>query len=102
MVSSSASEVNGESPTRFQYHERAGLVWGDYYGDTVEEGHFVGDRVEDRVNLAFGHVTTSGTTTTGTALVTISTDDQGRLRLTEDFTIDGTSHISVCIENENG
>lgn len=66
MISSTASAVDEARPTVFRYHETSGLVWGDYAGDTVRLGHFVGSRAGDQVRISFGHVVaTTGSIVTG-------------------------------------
>ncbi|GAB3040332.1 hypothetical protein GCM10027052_21700 [Parafrigoribacterium mesophilum] len=44
MESSTNSIVDATSASHFRYFERDGVVWGDYDGDTVTFGHFVGAR----------------------------------------------------------
>jgi hypothetical protein len=98
MVSSTASRVDPEAPTRFRYHESVGIVWGDYLGDTVSEGRFVGTRDGDRITVSFVHAAvTDGGRTSGTATSRIEEGEAG-LRLVEDFEVDGVQHVSVCAE----
>lgn len=98
MESSTASAVDPESPSRFRYREEDGLIWGHYTGDTVSAGRFVGRRVGDLLDISFAHVLLIGKeVVTGSSTSKISTDAEG-LRLTEDFVIDGTAHVSVCVE----
>lgn len=101
LVSSTASDVDPQSPTRFEYHEADGLVWGDYAGDTVSSGHFVGVRTAaDRLEVTFAHTLTAGGAVTGSSASRIEPDEEhpGALRLIEEFEVDGTQHRSVCIE----
>jgi hypothetical protein len=99
MESSTASIVDPGSPSRFHYHEQDGLVWGDYAGDTVTIGHFVGSRVGDVLSVTFAHViAATGAVVTGASDSTVKTADDGRLRLVEAFRIDGIDHVSICIE----
>lgn len=100
MLSSTASVVDPVSPTVFSYREdEGGLVWGDYDGDTVTAGRFVGERAGEVVEIAFAHVTTAGALVRGSATSRISRGDDGALLLTEDFTTpDGAAHVSVCRE----
>lgn len=100
MVSSTASRVDPVAPTVFAYREDdGGLVWGEYDGDTVEVGRFVGQRRGDLLEISFVHATRDGEVTRGDATSRISVDDGGRLVLTEDFTTpDGQEHVSVCVE----
>lgn len=98
MVSSTASRVDPQAPTRFRYHEAAGVVWGDYVGDTVSEGRFVGTRDGDRLVVMFVHaLVADGNRVTGAAESRIEPGDDG-LRLVEDFEIDGVPQVSVCAE----
>jgi hypothetical protein len=99
MESSTASSVDPVAPTRFFYSERDGVVWGNYLGDTVTEGRFVGTREADRLTVSFAHaLAAGGNVVTGTSVSLIETDADGRLRLVENFEIEGVDHVSVCIE----
>lgn len=98
MVSSTASRVDPAAPTRFRYHESAGVIWGDYVGDTVSEGRFVGTRDGDAVTVSFVHaLAAGGGTVSGVAVSRIESGESG-LRLVEDFEVDGTPQVSVCAE----
>jgi hypothetical protein len=99
MESSTASRVDPVAPTRFFYSERDGVVWGNYLGDTVTEGRFVGTREADRLTVSFAHaLAADGNVVSGTSVSLIETDADGRLRLIENFEIEGVDHVSVCIE----
>jgi hypothetical protein len=98
MVSSTASEVDPSSPTVFAYHERDGMVWGEYEGDTVRIGRFVGTRVERRISISFTHVVdATGEVVVGAAQSRIESHDEG-LRLVEDFRTADGDQVSVCAE----
>lgn len=98
MVSSTASRVDASSPTRFRYSESSGVVWGDYVGDTVSEGRFVGTRDGDRVVVSFVHaLVADGARVTGTAESRIEVGETG-LRLVEEFDVAGVPQVSVCAE----
>ena len=60
MVSSTASRVDPDAPTRFRYSEADGVVWGEYTGDTVTDGRFVGTRAGDRLEVSFTHALVAG------------------------------------------
>jgi hypothetical protein len=99
MVSSTASRVDPDAPTRFVYHEADGVLWGEYTGDTVTTGRFVGTRTGDLVHVRFVHAqVTGGEPVAGAASSRIEQDRDGRLRLVEDFAIDGVPQLSVCAE----
>ncbi|MCS5497390.1 hypothetical protein [Cnuibacter physcomitrellae] len=99
MESSTNSAVDPESPSRFWYSERDGVIWGDYEGDTVTFGRFLGTRVGDALSVTFAHVLLDGgTVVTGSSASRVETGEAGRIRLIEDFTIDGVDHVSVCVE----
>lgn len=100
MVSSSASVVDADAPTRFLYHESHGVLWGEYVGDTVSVGRFCGVRTDERIDISFVHRNRAGTLTTrGEATSIISRAEDGMLVLTEDFIgPDGAAHVSVCRE----
>ncbi|WP_228495863.1 hypothetical protein [Microbacterium sp. VKM Ac-2870] len=99
MVSSTASTVDADAPTVFQYHQEGSLVWGEYTGDTVSEGRFVGEMIDDQVRVAFAHaLAVDGTVVRGEAVSRAEIDDAGRVRLVEDFAVDGVDHVSVCVQ----
>jgi len=99
MVSSTASRVDPDSPTRFVYHEADGVIWGEYAGDTVRTGRFVGTRAGARIDVRFVHaLLAGGEPVTGEASSRIEEDPRGGLRLVEDFEIDGVPHMSICAE----
>lgn len=99
MVSSTASRVDPDAPTRFRYHEADGVLWGEYTGDTVTTGRFVGTRSDDRIDVRFVHaLVAGGAPITGAASSRIEQDDDGRLRLVEDFEVDGEPQVSICAE----
>jgi hypothetical protein len=98
MVSSTASEVDPASPTVFDYHERHGMVWGEYEGDTVRIGRFVGTRDERRISIRFTHVVdATGEVVGGAAESRIEPHADG-LRLVEDFRTADGDQVSVCVE----
>ena len=104
LVSSTASGVEPEAPTRFAYHEADGVVWGEYRGDTVREGRFVAVRRGDEIDVSFVHALLAGDVVAGAATSRIEADPElpGLLRLVEDFEVDGVWHRSVCAEVAGG
>ena len=100
MVSSTASRVDPDAPTRFAYREADGVVWGDYRGDTVREGRFVAVRRGDEIDVSFVHALVEGGVVSGAATSRIEEDPDrpGALLLVEDFDVDGVPHRSVCSE----
>lgn len=99
MVSSTASEVDPEAPTTFDYHQDGRLIWGEYTGDTVTEGRFVGEIAGAEVRVSFAHALVSdGTVVRGDAVSRAEQEDDGRIRLIEDFAVDGVDHVSVCLQ----
>lgn len=100
LVSSTASRVDRDTPTRFRYREADGVVWGDYRGDTVREGRFVGVRRGDAIDVSFVHALVPGGVVPGVATSRIEADPDrpDALRLVEDFEADGMQHRSVCTE----
>ncbi|MGT2425435.1 hypothetical protein [Amnibacterium kyonggiense] len=98
LVSSTASRVDPGAPTRFRYHEARGVVWGDYAGDTVAEGRFVGTRDGNRLTVSFVHaLAADGAVVSGGATSRIEQAEDG-LRLVEDFEVGGAPQVSVCAE----
>jgi hypothetical protein len=99
LVSSTASEVDAAYPTQFTYRERDGAIWGEYAGDTVRHGHFVGERRGDVLLVHFVHaLVAGGAPVSGAAESRIEQQGDGRLRLVEDFEADGAPQQSVCVE----
>ncbi|MER7499236.1 hypothetical protein [Nonomuraea pusilla] len=100
MVSSTASEVDQQSPTEFEYWESDGVVWGGYTGDTVTTGRFVGTRDGDQVSISYVHALKAGGRAGGRSSSRIETGEDGLLRLVEEFSFEGddTPHVSVCRE----
>ncbi|MBK8730858.1 MAG: hypothetical protein IPM00_16635 [Tetrasphaera sp.] len=99
MVSSTASIVDPVHPTTFTYHQRDRLLWGEYTGDTVTEGRFVGEVAGTEVRISFAHALVSdGSVVRGDATSRAEQAEDGRIRLVEDFTVDGDAHVSVCIQ----
>jgi hypothetical protein len=102
MVSSTASEVDPSSPTIFDYHERDGMIWGEYEGDTVRIGRFVGARAGRRISIRFTHVVAAtGAIVSGAAESRIEQHDDG-LRLVEDFRTADGDQVSVCAQIRPG
>ena len=113
LQSSTASRVDPDAPTRFSYHEADGVLWGEYSGDTVTEGRFVGVREGERIEVSFVHSLVAGrpdvggsdvggpdagrSVVRGTAASRIERSDAG-LRLVEEFEVDGRPQVSVCVE----
>ncbi len=100
MVSSTASAVDPDGPTEFVYRESGGIIWGDYTGDTVVHGRFIGTRDADRIELTYVHLLRSGDRAGGQSSSRIETLPDGRLHLIEEFQFagDGRVHVSVCAE----
>jgi len=101
MESSTASAVDADSPSRFRYSEQDGVVWGDYDGDTVTFGRFVGTRVGDVLNVSFAHVmVNNGAVVTGTSASLVEGSAGDGVRLVENFRIGDVEHVSICVESE--
>ncbi len=98
MESSSNSKVDPKSPSRFLYYERDGVIWGDYDGDTVTFGRFVGTRAGNALSVSFVHVMASdGRVVSGTSGSVVEATTDG-LRLVESFRIGDVEHVSICVE----
>jgi hypothetical protein len=99
MESSTASQVDPSAPTRFWYFERDGLVWGNYTGDTVTEGRFVGVRAGSELTVQFVHaLAADGKLVTGSSVSTVQGEPGAPMRLVENFRIADADHVSVCVE----
>jgi len=97
LTSSSGSAVSATSPTRFRYHQDGQQIWGEYFGDTVMLGRFVGKRDGEAISIRFAHRPLSGADVVlGEAHSTIQWNASGELELYETFEKDGQSHVSIC------
>ena len=86
MVSSTTSAVDPDAPSVFTYWERDGAIWGEYSGDTVTFGRFVGTRTGDSIRVSFVHVLVAdGTVVTGDGESELERADNGRIRLVEHY-----------------
>lgn len=98
MISSTTSVVDPYAPSTFHYFEKDGAVWGDYSGDTVTFGRFVGTRTANVISIHFVHVLVAdGTVVTGAGDSDIEQDENG-LRLVEHYEMFGKPQLSVCAE----
>ncbi len=99
MTSSTTSAVDPDAPSVFRYFEQDDLIWGDYTGDTVTIGRFVGTRSGDTIWVSFVHVLAAdGTVVTGDGESEIEATDDGALRLVEHYEMHGAPQLSVCVE----
>ncbi|GAT74763.1 hypothetical protein MHM582_3271 [Microbacterium sp. HM58-2] len=99
MVSSTTSAVDPDAPSEFTYRERDGAIWGDYHGDTVTFGRFVGTRTGDSIWVSFVHVLVAdGAVVTGDGESELELTDDGRIRLVEHYEMHGAPQLSVCEE----
>jgi len=96
---SSASAVDSGGPTRFDFSERDGVVWGVYRGDTVTTGHCVGVRTGAVLDEFFVHeLVATGETLSGNSSTRIEVRPDGLLELVEEFVLDGVPGRSVCVQ----
>lgn len=100
MISSSASAVDPLAPTRFLYRQEGKMIWGEYIGDTVTVGRFVGRMDGNQVRISFAHSLIAGGYAAGTAVSTLERRSDGLLYLVEEFEKDGQMHESLCVEAE--
>jgi hypothetical protein len=99
MISSTTSAVDPDAPSVFRYFERDGIIWGDYTGDTVTIGRFVGTRTDDVIWVSFVHVLVAdGSVVTGDGESTIERTDDGLLRLVEHYEMHDAPQLSICVE----
>lgn len=99
MVSSTTSQVDPDAPTVFHYFEGDGIIWGDYTGDTVTIGRFVGTRTGDTIRVSFVHVLAAdGSVVTGDGESEIERTDDGALRLVEHYEMFDAPQLSICVE----
>jgi hypothetical protein len=99
LQSSTASTVSETAPTRFEFTENSGIIWGHYFGDTVTGGRCVG-RYRDGVLEEYfvHHVVASDATLLGDSTTTVKQREDGRLELIEEFVLDGVPGHSVCVQ----
>ena len=99
LQSSTASTVSETAPTRFEFSENSGIIWGHYFGDTVTGGRCVG-RYRDGVLEEYfvHHVVATDATLLGDSSTTVKQLDDGRFELIEDFVLDGVPGYSVCVQ----
>ncbi|WP_240423629.1 hypothetical protein [Microbacterium halotolerans] len=98
MVSSTTSRVDPVSPTVFRYSERDGAIWGEYEGDTVTFGRFVGVREPRAVRVSFVHVLREGGSVVAGEGNSDIEEHDGLLRLVEHYEMHGAAQRSVCEE----
>jgi hypothetical protein len=99
MISSTTSAVDPEAPSIFDYYERDGAIWGEYTGDTVTFGKFVGTRTGDTIWVSFVHVLVKdGTVVTGNGESELEITDDGLIRLVEHYEMFDLPQLSVCEE----
>lgn len=98
MVSSTASRVDPDRPTEFLYHQTGQLVWGEYTGDTVTQGRFVGSFDGETLSISFAHELAADLTVVRGSADSRVEMREGTMHLVETFFIDGVEHESVCIE----
>ena len=98
MLSSTASAVDPQAPTRFRYHQQGTLVWGEYLGDTVTQGRFVGQLQRDTLDISFAHELVADRSVVRGQATSRVEDRDGRLYLVESFAKDGEDHESVCVQ----
>lgn len=102
MESSTTSAVDPESPSIFRYFERAGAIWGDYEGDTVTFGRFIGTRSPRSIRVSFVHVlAATGDVITGEGESELELDHHDRIRLVEHYEMNGGPQLSVCVETDS-
>lgn len=70
--------------TRFFYHQRAEVVWGEYSGGEIATGRLVGRAQAGRImDLRYCHLDTAGTLCTGVCLTEVVGEPGLPLRLLE-------------------
>lgn len=99
LETSTASTVSATAPTRFDFFENSGIVWGSYTGDTVDGGHCVGRYdAGEIVEYFVHHVVATDATLLGDSTTTVRAREGGRLELVEEFVLDGVPGHSVCVQ----
>lgn len=80
-----SAEGEGGAETVFEYHEQEGVVWARYQGGAVRLGFLVGVREGDSLEFRYSQVSDVGETSNGRCSTRISTLEDGRLRLDEEW-----------------
>ncbi|MFF4538590.1 hypothetical protein [Streptomyces aureus] len=86
--------------TRFEYHERDGVVWADYAGGDVVRGHLVGTREGDRLDFRYVQLKTDGTTASGHCVSQVVDLPDGRVRLEETWTWESQPGAGTSVVEE--
>ncbi|WP_412538114.1 hypothetical protein R8Z50_19865 [Longispora sp. K20-0274] len=84
------------------YHQDGDLVWAEFSGTAVRAGRLVATcRADGVLDAAYCYVTADGETVSGTFVGTPTVLDDGRVRLTEEWSrADGSSGVSQIEEIE--
>ena len=80
-VAETAEQGEADEATLFEYHEHDGLVWARYEGGMVRLGYLVGTREGSRLRYRYSQLNTSGETSNGRCVATLSLLPDGRLRM---------------------
>ena len=95
---------NGEVDERtvFEYHQNEGLIFADYSGGLILKGHLIGKIVDEaQIEFCYQHVNLEGEIMAGKCHSLITVDENGKLKMTEDwqwFTGDQSSGRSEVLE----
>lgn len=76
--------------TRIHYFQKGRAVWGDMVGGAIAHGDLVARQEDDgSLTMRWQYVTIDGRVVSGRCRSTVEQLDDGRLRLHENWTIDG-------------
>lgn len=95
---------NGEvdARTRFDYHQKGALVWAEYEGGDITQGHLLGTAdSEGTIDFCYHHVNLRGEIRAGQCTSTPQLLPDGRLRMVEAwrwFTGDASTGQSIIEE----
>ena len=79
---SGSGEVGSE--TTFYYHQAGNIVWAEYSGGEIRMGQLIAIADDDdRLDMRYHHINTSGELMTGVCRSTPEILPDGRVRLTE-------------------
>ena len=94
-------EVSGE--TVFHYHQKGDLVWAEYSGGSIVEGHLIASVLEDgRLEMRYHHLNMDGDLMAGKCLSTPTLREDGKIELAEKwqwFTGDRSKGASTVVED---
>lgn len=85
---SESNTKNGEvgESTVFYYHQKNKLVWADYSGGEIVQGHLIAQVMDSgQLDMAYHHVNRNGVVMSGKCLSTPEITSDGKLKFQEEW-----------------